>query len=378
MTTSATLPTAASPVVGNQENGSIELRRVRKTYGDVTAVDDLDLTVQPGEFVTLLGPSGSGKTTTMMMVAGFEELTSGMVLINGEPVDKLPPKDRNLGVVFQSYALFPHMSARENVEFALRMRKVRPAERRQRAEEALERVGLAKLGDRRPRQLSGGQQQRVAMARAVVYRPDVLLLDEPLSNLDVKLRVAMRAELKRLQQAVGITTIFVTHDQHEALALSDRIGVMRDGRMDQVGTPQEIYDAPQSVFVADFVGGTNLLQGVVRQADTTAAGVTIEVEGRGIVMLNVTRPLKTGQRVTIAAKPERVALEQMPAVTDGLRGTIESAAYLGAGYSYVIAVGTQKLEARRPTPLSIDGYPAAPGETVLVTLDAESTQVFDA
>ncbi|MET7718388.1 ABC transporter ATP-binding protein, partial [Streptomyces sp. NPDC005407] len=271
MTTSATLPTAASPVVGNQENGSIELRRVRKTYGDVTAVDDLDLTVQPGEFVTLLGPSGSGKTTTMMMVAGFEELTSGMVLINGEPVDKLPPKDRNLGVVFQSYALFPHMSARENVEFALRMRKVRPAERRQRAEEALERVGLAKLGDRRPRQLSGGQQQRVALARALVFNPSALLLDEPMAALDKRLREQMQEEVKTIQRSLGISVLFVTHDQDEAMSMSDRIVVMRDGRIVQQGAPEDVYAHPATDWVANFLGDTNLLPcSIVERSGDTA------------------------------------------------------------------------------------------------------------
>ena len=208
------------------------------------AVDQLDLTVQPGEFVTLLGPSGSGKTTTMMMVAGFEEHTAGTVLIDGQPVDTLPPRDRNLGVVFQNYALFPHMSALENVEFALRMRKVPRAERRQRAEDALDRVGLGKMGDRKPRQLSGGQQQRVALARALVFNPAALLLDEPMAALDKRLREQMQEEIKTLQKSLGISVLFVTHDQDEAMAMSDRIVVMRDGKIVQSGPPEEVYNHP--------------------------------------------------------------------------------------------------------------------------------------
>jgi ABC-type Fe3+/spermidine/putrescine transport system ATPase subunit len=355
----------------------VRIERLRKSFAGRTVLDLDELDIHDGEFFSLLGPSGCGKTTTLRSIAGLVEPDGGRVFIGGRDMTAVPTWQRNLGMVFQKYALFPHLTIAENIAYGLEERRLPRADITKRIAEALSLVALSGTEHRYPHQLSGGQQQRVAMARAVVYRPDVLLLDEPLSNLDVKLRVAMRAELKRLQQAVGITTIFVTHDQHEALALSDRIGVMRDGRMDQVGTPQEIYDRPQSVFVADFVGGTNLLQGVIRQADATAGTLTIEVEGSGLVMLNMTRPLETRQPVRIAAKPERVALEQLPAVTDGLRGTIDSAAYLGAGYSYVIGVGTQKLEARRATPLSIDGYPAAPGERVLVTLDPESTQVFE-
>ena len=213
-------------------------------------MDQLDLTVQPGEFVTLLGPSGSGKTTTMMMVAGFEEHTAGTVLIDGKPVDSLPPRDRNLGVVFQNYALFPHMSALENVEFALRMRKVPAAERRQRAAEALDRVGLGKMGDRKPRQLSGGQQQRVALARALVFNPAALLLDEPMAALDKRLREQMQEEIKTLQKSLGISVLFVTHDQDEAMAMSDRIVVMKDGKIVQSGPPEEVYNHP-----ADRLGG---------------------------------------------------------------------------------------------------------------------------
>ena len=356
----------------------VRIERLRKSFAGRTVLDLDALDIHDGEFFSLLGPSGCGKTTTLRSIAGLIEPDSGRVLIAGRDMTAVPTWQRNLGMVFQKYALFPHLTIAENIAYGLEERRMPRAEITTRIAEALSLVALSGTEDRYPHQLSGGQQQRVAMARAVVYRPDVLLLDEPLSNLDVKLRVAMRSELKRLQQAVGITTVFVTHDQHEALALSNRIGVMRDGRMDQIGTPQEIYDAPQSVFVADFVGGTNLLQGVIRQADTTAGTVRIEVEGGGLVILNTTRPLSAGQRVKIAAKPERVGLAQMPTVTDGLRGTIESAAYLGASYSYVIAVGPQKLEARRATPLPIDGYPAATGEPVLITFDPESSQVFDA
>ena len=348
MTTSATLPTAASPVVGNQQQGSIELRSVRKTYGDVAAVDDLDLTVQPGEFVTLLGPSGSGKTTTMMMVAGFEELTSGTVLINGEPVDKLPPRDRNLGVVFQSYALFPHMSARENVEFALRMRKVRPAERRRRAEEALERVGLAKLGDRRPRQLSGGQQQRVALARALVFNPSALLLDEPMAALDKRLREQMQEEIKTIQRSLGISVLFVTHDQDEAMSMSDRIVVMRDGRIVQQGAPEDVYAHPATDWVANFLGDTNLLPCTIveRSGDTAVVDLgrlgTCRVRDRGA----------TGDRYAVSIRPEHLAFIPAERSENSAMGNVVSSTNLGATIRHRLRVGEQELLLREMSPSS--------------------------
>jgi putative spermidine/putrescine transport system ATP-binding protein len=354
MTTSAPLQTTALPT-GSQEDGSIELRQVRKVYGDVTAVDDLDLTVRPGEFVTLLGPSGSGKTTTMMMVAGFEDLTSGMVLINGQPVDKLPPKDRNLGVVFQSYALFPHMSARENVEFALRMRKVRPAERRQRAEEALDRVGLAKMGDRRPRQLSGGQQQRVALARALVFNPSALLLDEPMAALDKRLREQMQEEIKTIQRSLGISVLFVTHDQDEAMSMSDRIVVMRDGKIVQQGAPEDVYAHPVTDWVANFLGDTNLLPCTVLERVDDVAVVDLGELGVG----RVRDRGAVGERYAVSIRPEHLAFIPAERAENSASGRVVSSTNLGATIRHRLRAGGQdlmirELSAGRRAPRDLD------------------------
>ena len=239
---------------------AIRLTNLRKTFGDVVAVDSVDLEVADGEFLTLLGPSGSGKTTVLRMIAGFEQPTSGTIELAGVDVTEVPPYNRDVNTVFQDYALFPHMDVLANVEYGLKVKKVPKAERRQRAEEALASVRLGEYGARKPSQLSGGQRQRVALARALVNRPRVLLLDEPLGALDLKLREQMQVELKELQRAVGITFVFVTHDQEEALTMSDRIAVFDAGRIAQVGTPTEIYEHPQTPFVAGFVGISNLLE----------------------------------------------------------------------------------------------------------------------
>ena len=239
---------------------AIRLRQLRKVFGDVVAVDSVDLDVADGEFLTLLGPSGSGKTTVLRMIAGFEQPTSGTIELAGVDVTQVPPYNRDVNTVFQDYALFPHMDVLANVEYGLKVRKVPRDERRQRAEEALASVQLEGYGSRKPSQLSGGQRQRVALARALVNRPRVLLLDEPLGALDLKLREQMQVELKELQRAVGITFVFVTHDQEEALTMSDRIAVFDKGRIAQVGTPMDIYEHPQTPFVAGFVGVSNLLE----------------------------------------------------------------------------------------------------------------------
>ncbi len=238
----------------------VELVSVRKTYGDVVAVDDVNLVVRRGEFFTMLGPSGSGKTTTLRLIAGFERPDSGRILLGGRDVAGQPPYERDVNTVFQDYALFPHMTVAENVEYGLRVKGVKKAERRERVDQALEMVRLPAFGGRKPVQLSGGQRQRVALARAIVNHPRVLLLDEPLGALDLKLRQEMQAELKRIQQEVGITFVYVTHDQEEALTMSDRIAVFSHGRIDQVGTPVEVYEHPATEFVAGFVGVSNLLE----------------------------------------------------------------------------------------------------------------------
>ena len=252
--------------------GAVALSGVTKAFGAVTAVDDVDLQVEPGEFFSMLGPSGSGKTTVLRMIAGFEEPSSGRVLIGGTDVTRLAPFDRDVNTVFQDYALFPHLSVRQNVEYGLRVKRVARAERGRRADEALATVRLQGYADRRPAELSGGQRQRVALARALVNRPSVLLLDEPLGALDLKLRLEMQTELKQIQRDAGITFVFVTHDQDEALTMSDRIAVFNAGHVEQVGTPGEVYEHPATAFVAGFVGTSNLLEGAAAEQVFGAPG----------------------------------------------------------------------------------------------------------
>jgi putative spermidine/putrescine transport system ATP-binding protein len=244
----------------SQQEVDVKVSGLRKSYGDVAAVDGVDLEIGRGEFFTLLGPSGSGKTTTLRMIAGFERPDEGTVELRGRDVSQLPPYARDVNTVFQDYALFPHMNVRENVEYGLRVKKVPRAERRVRAREALDLVRLGELGERKPSQLSGGQRQRVALARAIVNRPQALLLDEPLGALDLKLRQQLQIELKQIQQELGITFVYVTHDQEEALTMSDRLAVFRDGRIEQVGAPAEVYERPASEFIAGFVGVSNVLE----------------------------------------------------------------------------------------------------------------------
>jgi putative spermidine/putrescine transport system ATP-binding protein len=257
---SDTVPTAATDGAGSA-TPAIRLRGLRKTFGDVVAVDSVDLDIADGEFLTLLGPSGSGKTTVLRMIAGFELPTSGSIELGGHDVSQLPPFQRDVNTVFQDYALFPHMTVQENVEYGLKVKRVGKAERRARAEQALAAVRLDSYGSRKPAEMSGGQRQRVALARALVNRPKVLLLDEPLGALDLKLREQMQVELKGIQRDVGITFVFVTHDQEEALTMSDRIAVFNAGRIEQVGTAADVYEHPATEFVAGFVGTSNLLRG---------------------------------------------------------------------------------------------------------------------
>jgi putative spermidine/putrescine transport system ATP-binding protein len=238
---------------------AVELESVSRAFGEVQAVDEVDLVIEDGEFFSMLGPSGSGKTTCLRLIAGFEQPDAGRILLHGRDVSSLPPYERDVNTVFQDYALFPHMTVAENVGYGLMVKKVAPAERLERVEEALALVHLEALGNRRPSQLSGGQRQRVALARALINRPSVLLLDEPLGALDLKLREAMQIELKTIQRQVGITFIFVTHDQEEALTMSDRIAVFNQGRVEQIGTPAEVYENPRNTFVAGFVGTSNLV-----------------------------------------------------------------------------------------------------------------------
>ncbi|WP_433362680.1 ABC transporter ATP-binding protein [Streptosporangium sp. CA-115845] len=286
---------------------ALRLDSLAKSYGNVTAVDSIALDVHTGEFLTLLGSSGSGKSTTLMMVAGFETPTSGRILLNDRDVVGIPPHRRELGVVFQSYALFPHMSALDNVAYPLRMRGVAKQERRARAMEALEGVQLAAGAARRPSELSGGQQQRVALARALITDPRVLLMDEPLGALDKKLREHMQIELRRLHRERGVTVVYVTHDQDEALSLSDRIAVMRDGRIEQVGAPREIYAAPATRFVADFIGEATLLEGRVAGAAGDDLYDVRTTEGR-VVQAASARAFAKGDAVVVMIRPEVMRL----------------------------------------------------------------------
>jgi spermidine/putrescine transport system ATP-binding protein len=291
----------------------VELRNVIKEFPSgrgqlpVRAVDDISLQINDGEFFALLGPSGCGKTTTLRMIAGFEDTSSGDILIRGKAVQHIPPFHRPVNTVFQDYALFPHMTVLQNVMFGLRMENVPKAQAREMAYDALNLVQLPTVGDRKPRQLSGGQQQRVALARALVKKPAVLLLDEPLGALDLKLRKAMQFELKAMQQALGITFIYVTHDQEEAMTMADRIGVMHDGVLLQVGTPQEIYETPATRYVADFIGETNFILGTFEAAENEYGKVKINDESIIDAMLGE-RGISPDTKVTVAIRPEKVAL----------------------------------------------------------------------
>jgi spermidine/putrescine ABC transporter ATP-binding subunit len=310
--------------------GSLRLERLVKRFGDVEAVREVDLTLEPGELLTLLGPSGSGKTTTLLMVAGFEQPTSGEVLLDERSVTALPPHKRNVGMVFQHYALFPHMTVQDNIAFPLTQRGVKRDEIRARVDESLALVHLAGYGSRYPHELSGGQQQRVALARATVFRPPLLLMDEPLGALDKQLRGEMQREIRRIHRDLGTSVMCVTHDQEEALALSDRIALMNEGSIEQIGTAQEIYERPQTLFAARFLGESNVVHGELldRRAD---GSVTVAV-GDARLAGTPTAPVSVGDRVAVVTRPERLVVTQVDAPdapVDGLRFTLDEVVFLG-------------------------------------------------
>jgi spermidine/putrescine ABC transporter ATP-binding subunit len=325
-------PPSASPA-------SIRLDRVTKRFpGGVVAVAGIELTVEPGEFFSLLGPSGCGKTTTLRMIAGFEEPDEGRVVIGGRDLTHVPVHHRDMGMVFQSYALFPHRTVAENVAFGLRMRKVGKPEADARVAAALAQVKLEGYEERRPAELSGGQQQRVALARAIVIRPPVLLCDEPLGALDRKLRQAMQVELKELQRALGVTLVFVTHDQEEALAMSDRIGVMNSGRLEQVGAPAEIYDRPRTRFVAEFIGEINLIEG------TISGGRFATADGRGLPA-----PAAGDGPAALALRPEKLRI--VAAGAGVIDGVVSDASFLGDQVLYSVALaGGRRLLVKEGNP----------------------------
>lgn len=302
------------------ESGEIVLQNLRKQYGAYVAVDDVNLTIAPGEFISLLGPSGSGKTTTLMMIAGFESPSSGQVLLDQQNITRLPPHRRQLGVIFQNYALFPHMTVEENVAYPLRMRGVSKADVATKVRSTLEKVQLVQFASRYPHQMSGGQQQRVAIARALVFDPPVLLLDEPLGALDKKLRQHLRNEIKSLHSEVGKTMIYVTHDQDEALAMSDRVAVMSEGRVRQVATPQEIYRNPADLFVAGFVGETNFIPIQME------AGLAYSSTGERVRCSSLANGTNAA---TICVRPEHLRLDTPGNGAEGIAGQITNQTFVG-------------------------------------------------
>jgi spermidine/putrescine transport system ATP-binding protein len=316
---------------------SVELQSVTKRFGDVAAVDDLSLELAAGEFFTLLGPSGCGKTTTLRMVAGFETPSEGTIRIDGADVESLPPHRRPTNTVFQSYALFPHLSVADNVAFGLKRKKVPKAEAAERVKAELERVGLAAEAARRPAQLSGGQQQRVALARALVNLPKVLLLDEPLGALDLKLRKELQIELKGIQRDVGITFVYVTHDQEEALTMSDRIAVMNHGRVEQVSAPVDVYERPTTTFVAGFIGVSNLMPATVVESGVVQLDSGPRIDAR-------TDGFESGERCHAVVRPEKLMIETTGADGGGLprvEGIVESSIYLGTTTQMVVDLGKE-------------------------------------
>jgi spermidine/putrescine transport system ATP-binding protein len=350
-----TVPSVAS--------AEIRLIGLEKRFGAVRAVDGVSLDIRAGEFFSLLGPSGCGKTTTLRMIGGFEMPTAGRILLRDRDVTSDPPDKRPVNMVFQQYALFPHLDVAGNVGFGLRRKKVEGSEIARRVGEALELVRLQGYEHRRPSQLSGGQQQRVALARALVNRPNVLLLDEPLGALDLKLRRQLQIELKRIQAEVGITFVYVTHDQEEALTMSDRIAVMHAGRVEQLGTPEELYERPGTRFVADFIGTTNLLAGAVESIDGTTA--VIRLDG-GDACRVIGQDLRAGATVELSIRPESIALHRSNGSTPGgvgpVSGHVEQVAYMG---------GTVQYQVRTRGGLSITVLASKAGQRYPVGTDVE-------
>jgi spermidine/putrescine transport system ATP-binding protein len=310
----------------------VVLNSVTKRFGELTAVDAIDLDIAEGEFFTMLGPSGCGKTTTLRMIAGFEEVTDGRLAIDDEDMLGIPPHKRPTNTVFQSYALFPHLSVKENVAFGLRRKRVGKNEIDRRVSEELERVGLAGEANRRPAQLSGGMQQRVALARALVNLPRVLLLDEPLGALDLKLRKGLQVELKKIQREVGITFVYVTHDQEEALTMSDRIAVMNQGRIEQIGDPEDVYDRPRTTFVAGFIGVSNLMPGTVRKS---GANGEIELDS-GVQVSTDVDGFTPGDRCHAVVRPEKLAIDSGDGAQPSVEGLVESSLYLGTSTQLIV------------------------------------------
>lgn len=347
---------------------AINIDKVVKKYGKLTIIDGLSLDIRPGEFFTLLGPSGCGKTTLLRMIIGFNSIEGGTISVDGEVVNKIPTNLRNMGMVFQNYAVFPHMSVADNVAFGLKTRKMPKEQIAKAVDEILDVVKIKHLRDRMPSELSGGQQQRVALARAIVIHPQVLLMDEPLSNLDAKLRIEMRNAIKRIQQQIGITTVYVTHDQEEALAVSDRIAVMNNGVIQQTGTPQEIYQRPSNRFVATFIGLSNILP-----AKIYGAGKGVDFGCYKVELPNLRQGLSDGEQVLVSVRPEEFIINKT--TNEGLPATVVSSVFLGVHTHYFIKLDSgEEIEVISP---SETGSLLKNGTAVRLRVDSSKINVFD-
>jgi putative spermidine/putrescine transport system ATP-binding protein len=351
----------------------LELTDIQKRFGDVAAVEDFNLAAERGEFVSFLGPSGCGKTTTLRMIAGFEQPSDGTIVVDGTDITHRPPNRRNVGMVFQSYALFPNMTVADNIGFGLKVRKTPKDQIRKKVGELLGIINLPDKGDRYPYQLSGGQQQRVALARALAIEPQVLLLDEPLSALDAKIRIVLRKEIRSIQRQLGITTVYVTHDQEEALSLSDRVVVMSEGRIEQIGTPAEIYNFPATPFVASFVGTLNLIAARVVEAGTGR----LSAEGQEVRAARPITEARDGGIVTLALRPESIELGEGGGA-NRLRGTVEDVSFLGSIVRTRVRLGDSD------TTVSLDTFndpnltPPGIGEVVTLSFPPEASLVIGA